>query len=145
MWSFEARDQLKQILNQKSEIEKTYLNLDFQSLRASLYIWLKLMTNFWTLNQTFILEMIFDREPSRSYTYLWSFHFILPSFHVLSENRVNSHHLLQSTDWTVVSSQAVVRQWSGSYQKHVYFTLILWKMLLICHSCGHWKSFAWPC
>ena len=52
---------------------------------------------------------VFDREPSRSYTYLWSFHFILPSFHVLSENRVNSHHLLEDC-------QAVVRQSSGSRQ-----------------------------
>ena len=46
---------------------------------------------------------------------------ILPSFHVLLENPVNSHHLLQSTDWTIVgqlsgSRQAVVRQSSGSRQ-----------------------------
>ena len=106
----------------------------------------------------------FDREPSRSYTYLWSFHFISPSFHVLSENRVNSHHLLQSTDWTIVaqlssSCQAVVRQSSGSRQAVVgqssgsnqaviiesMSILVLWKMLLICHARGHWKSFAWPC
>ena len=44
-------------------------------------------------------RMLFDRELSRSYTYLQSGGWFQCHFHVLSENRVNSHHVRQIIDW----------------------------------------------
>ena len=102
--------------------EKNTCTLSYGSNHGKLYF-LKLFLIF---VKTYILLVIAPfltaspRGPIPIFGHFISFHFISPPFHVLLENRVNSRHLLQSTDWTIVrqlsgSSQAIVRQLSGSH------------------------------